>query len=173
MTRACIGLGTNLGDRERMIDDAIEAMATINALSIIATSSLWETEPVGPPQPRYLNAVCLVECALPPRALLDALQAIEARMGRVRSPQTRNGPRTIDLDILLLGDECIQEPGMVIPHPRLCERAFVLAPLLEIAPDWVHPASREPLASAFSALQGTDAGRGVAVWRARTASLRG
>jgi 2-amino-4-hydroxy-6-hydroxymethyldihydropteridine diphosphokinase len=133
MTLAYVGLGSNLGDRESLIRRAAEQ---IGALRL---SELRETEPWGyEKQPRFLNAVAEIETELPPRRLLDHLLDVEARLGRERvGPKW--GPRTIDLDLLLYGDEVVDEDGLTIPHPRLHERRFVLEPLAEIAPELVIP----------------------------------
>jgi 2-amino-4-hydroxy-6-hydroxymethyldihydropteridine diphosphokinase len=132
-----LGLGSNLGDREAAIDDALARLAG-RGVSVRARSSTWLTEPVGgPPQGWFLNAAVGVETRLEPAALLDAALAVEHEMGRVRAE--RNGPRTIDVDLLLFGDRRIDAPGLTVPHPRLHERRFVLAPLAEIAPLLVHP----------------------------------
>ena len=108
---------------------------------VLRTSRVYETEPVGgPPQPAYLNAVAEVETALDPRALLEACLAVEDDLGRVRTE--RWGPRTIDVDVLVYGDEVVEEPGLQIPHPRMHERAFVLVPLLELCHDPPLPGGR-------------------------------
>ena len=131
---AYVGIGTNLGDRAAHVAQALQALAAEPAIEFVKASSLYETAPVGKTdQPDFLNAVAALRTSLPPRALLDALLHIENRMGRVRN--LRWGPRVIDLDLLLYGDAQIQTPGLTIPHPRLRERAFVLIPLAEIAPD--------------------------------------
>jgi 2-amino-4-hydroxy-6-hydroxymethyldihydropteridine diphosphokinase len=132
-----LGLGSNLGDREAAIDDALARLAG-RGVSVRARSSTWLTEPVGgPPQGWFLNAAVGVETDLEPVDLLAAALAVEHEMGRVRAE--RNGPRTIDVDLLLFGDRRIDAPGLTVPHPRLHERRFVLAPLAEIAPTLVHP----------------------------------
>ncbi len=132
-----LGLGSNLGDREAAIASAIERLGE-RGFRTTLRSSLWLTEPVGgPPQGMFLNAVVGGETELGPEALLEACLATEREMGRVRAE--RNGPRTIDVDILLYGSERRDAPGLVIPHPRLHERRFVLAPLAEVAPRLVHP----------------------------------
>jgi len=134
---AYIGLGANLGDRRAQIEGALEAMAS-HGMRLIAVSPLYETEPWGvTDQPRFLNAACAVETDLPPHALLDALQAIERDMGRVRT--VPYGPRPIDLDILMYDDVRIDTERLSIPHPGMLERATVLVPLADIAPDRVHP----------------------------------
>jgi 2-amino-4-hydroxy-6-hydroxymethyldihydropteridine diphosphokinase len=128
MTIAYIGLGSNLGDRERLIREAAEL---IGALRL---SPLIETEPWGyVDQPMFLNAVAEVDTPLPARRLLDHLLDVERRLGRERVG-ARWGPRTIDLDLLLYGEETIDEPGLVVPHPRLMRREFVLKPLAELVP---------------------------------------
>lgn len=132
-----LGLGSNLGDREAAIEGALLRL-TAGGFHVTRQSSLWLTEPVGgPPQGWFLNAVVMGETALLPEALLEACLAAERELGRVRAE--RNGPRTIDVDILLFGEERRSSPGLVIPHPRLHERRFVLEPLAEIAPELVHP----------------------------------
>jgi 2-amino-4-hydroxy-6-hydroxymethyldihydropteridine diphosphokinase len=137
MAEVFIGLGGNLGDRAVNLERARSAL-TSGVLKPIAVSSLYETEPWGPvPQVRYLNQVMGAETALAPQELLTKLRAIEMGLGRDRSREQRYGPRTIDLDILLFDDVEVVEPGLEIPHPRLLERAFVLVPLFEIAPDLV------------------------------------
>ena len=128
MTCAYVGLGSNLGDREALIR---EAAARIGAIRL---SPIVETEPWGyADQPRFLNAVAELETELPPRELLGLLLEVERRLGRVRAGQ-RYGPRTIDLDLLLYGEERLQEPDLEVPHPRLHERLFVLEPLAELDP---------------------------------------
>ena len=134
--RAYLGLGTNLGDRAANIAGALRRMADFG--TVAAVSSLYETEPWGiAEQPKFLNAACLLMTALPPHDLLVALKHIEQAMGR--TPTVRNGPRLIDIDILFYDDVILATPGLTIPHARLHERSFVLRPLLEIAPDVVHP----------------------------------
>jgi 2-amino-4-hydroxy-6-hydroxymethyldihydropteridine diphosphokinase len=132
-----LGLGSNLGDREAEIAGALERLGA-RGFRTTLRGSLWLTEPVGgPPQGMFLNAVVGGETELGPGALLEACFATEREMGRVRAE--RNGPRTIDVDILLYGSVRLDTPGLVVPHPRLHERRFVLAPLAEIAPGLVHP----------------------------------
>ena len=134
MARAFVGLGANLGDRGGTIRAALARLD-----GVVAVSRLRETDPVGfEDQPRFLNGVAEVETELPPRALLDRLLAIERELGRTRDGP-RFGPRTIDLDLLLLGDLVLDEPGLTLPHPRLHERRFVLEPLAELAPELVVP----------------------------------
>lgn len=128
MTRAYVALGSNLGDREASIRRAAELIGASRL------SSIRETEPWGySDQPLFLNAVAEVETELAPRALLDLLLAVERDLGRTREGP-RYGPRTIDLDLVLYGEEVVDEPGLTVPHPRLHERRFVLEPLAELAP---------------------------------------
>ncbi|MGH2680875.1 MAG: 2-amino-4-hydroxy-6-hydroxymethyldihydropteridine diphosphokinase [Actinomycetota bacterium] len=135
---AYLGLGANLGERLTNLQAAVDALQREPGLRVAASSRVWETTPVGgPPQPDYLNAVIRVETDLSARDLLDAAHRVEARLGRVR--RERWGARSIDIDILLFGDERIDEPDLVVPHPRLSQRAFVLLPLLELDPDPVLP----------------------------------
>ncbi len=137
---AAVALGSNLGDRAAQIAAALERLRRLPGTTVRAASDPIETEPVGPvSQPNFLNAAALLETGLGPRALLDALLAVERDLGRTRSPGARWGPRAIDLDLLVFGDRVIHEPGLVIPHPRLHERAFVLEPLARIAPDLMVP----------------------------------
>jgi 2-amino-4-hydroxy-6-hydroxymethyldihydropteridine diphosphokinase len=135
MSRAYIGIGSNLGNREATIAEAMKQLGAERGIELVASSSLRETEPVGyESQPRFLNGAALVETELSPRALLGRLLAIERRLGRVRGEGPRFGPRTIDLDLLLYGEEVVDEPGLRVPHPRLHERRFVLEPLAELDP---------------------------------------
>lgn len=135
MTRAFVGLGSNLGDREALIARAVDAVGALRGTSVRALSRLRETEPVGiTAQPRFLNGVLAVDTSLAPRSLLDALLEIENSLGRDREGVPPGGPRTIDLDLLLYGKCRISEPGLELPHPRLHERRFVLEPLHELAP---------------------------------------
>lgn len=138
MTRAAIALGSNLDDPEAHVTRAFGELGSLPRTRLLAASTLHRTAPVGfADQPEFVNACALVDTGLGPRALLDALLAIEQRHGRVRAMP--NGPRTLDLDIVLYGDRVVEEPGLAIPHPRAHERAFVLAPLLEVWPDAVIP----------------------------------
>ncbi len=146
MTRAYVGLGANLGDREKAIRRASEL------LDAIRLSTIRETEPWGyVDQPAFLNAVVEVDTELTPRGLLDRLLEIESALGRTRDGP-RYGPRTIDLDLLLYGDERVDEPGLTVPHPRLHERLFVLEPLAELAPDAEVP-GRGPVLALLAKLQ--------------------
>jgi 2-amino-4-hydroxy-6-hydroxymethyldihydropteridine diphosphokinase len=133
--RAYVGLGSNLGDREATIRAAVLELDAAEGVDVVAVSTLVDTEPVGyTDQPRFLNGAAALESRLEPRELLDLLLAVEARFGRDRAAVPTQGPRTLDLDLLLYGDARIDEPGLEIPHPRLHERAFVLGPLAELDP---------------------------------------
>ena len=135
MTRSFVGLGANLEDPRGQIERAIELLAAEDGIELVAVSSLHETDPVGyEDQPRFLNGVAELRTSLSARELLERLLAVERRLGRVRGEGPRFGPRTIDLDLLLYGDELIDEPGLQIPHPRLHERRFALEPLAELDP---------------------------------------
>lgn len=145
MTRVYLGLGSNLGDRPANIATALDALVE-SAITVCAVSPLYESEPWGfVEQPRFLNAACAVETDRRPHPLLDLLKAIEKRMGRACSSgsasttEVRYGPRPIDLDILLYGDQCIDTPRLTVPHRFMLERAFVLVPLADIAPTVRHP----------------------------------
>jgi 2-amino-4-hydroxy-6-hydroxymethyldihydropteridine diphosphokinase len=129
-----VALGANLEDPERQVRSALNDLARLPETALIASSALYRTAPLGPPgQPDYINAVACLTTRLPPRALLEALQGIELAHGRQRDG-TRWGPRPLDLDILLYGDERIDEPGLRIPHPEMARRVFVLVPLADVAP---------------------------------------
>ncbi|MAJ58723.1 MAG: 2-amino-4-hydroxy-6-hydroxymethyldihydropteridine diphosphokinase [bacterium TMED88] len=151
--RAWIALGSNLGDRLQALERARARLTAHHAMSFQAASRLWETEPVGPPgQGPYLNAVLGLDCRLAAAALLELLLDLERALGRRREPSAlRWGPRLIDLDLLLLGSEQICQPGLEVPHPRLGERPFVLAPLNELAPELRPPGSARTVAELLSA----------------------
>ena len=134
LRQAYIALGANLRRPEEQVRAALEELAMMRDTRLMAVSSLYRSAAVGYlDQPEFVNAVAFVETALSPRNLLDALLEIERRYGRVR--EFPNAPRTLDLDIVLYGDDEVDEPGLRIPHPRMHERAFVIVPLAEIAPD--------------------------------------
>ena len=137
MATAYVGLGANLGDPARALRQAIEAVAQLPGTALARRSSFYRTAPVDAGGPDYLNAVIEIDTALPPHELLAALQSIEAGAGRERP--YRNAPRTLDLDLLVYGTETIDTPTLTVPHPRMVERAFVLVPLAEIAPQLVAP----------------------------------
>lgn len=131
--RAVLALGSNLGDRLRTLQDAVDALAATPGLEVVSVSPVYETAPVGGPgQPDYLNAVVLAETALPAGGLLDRAHEIEAAADRTR--EVRWGPRTLDIDVIAYGDQVIRDPALTLPHPRAHERAFVLAPWLDVDP---------------------------------------
>lgn len=132
-----IGLGANLGEREQGLLTAITALRHIDAVAVRRSSSLYDSAPVGPAQPRFLNAVVELECGLPPVRLLTILKHIEQEMGR--RPGERWGPRPIDLDILLWDGRVVAEPALQVPHLELHRRRFALEPLVELAPHALHP----------------------------------
>lgn len=132
--RVVFGLGSNLGDREAMLRAASEGLRRIPGATGWKASSTYETDPVGgPPQGRYLNAAVMIATDESPEALLRAAMRLESDHGRVR--RERNGPRTLDIDLLWIENEVVDLPSLQVPHPRLLERAFALLPLLEVAPD--------------------------------------
>lgn len=138
MTRAFVSLGSNLGDRKKNILEAVDRIRGIERTRLRRLSRLRATRPVGrSDQPPFLNAVAELDTELDPAALLDRLQGIESDLGRARAEHW--GPRTIDLDLLLVGDLQMATPRLVLPHPRIGERRFVLEPLAELAPDLVLP----------------------------------
>jgi 2-amino-4-hydroxy-6-hydroxymethyldihydropteridine diphosphokinase len=153
-TIAYIALGANLGDRLATLRDAAKLLAETHTVELLAASSAWDTAPVGPPdQPRYLNAAVAVRTTLGPRALLETLLEIERRFGRVRSGSQWTA-RTLDLDIIIFGNSTVAEPDLVLPHPRFRERAFVLLPLAEIAPEARDPVTGESVESLLRACPG-------------------
>jgi 2-amino-4-hydroxy-6-hydroxymethyldihydropteridine diphosphokinase len=147
---AAIGLGSNLGDRRAHLDFAISNLRLL--LADLKASRYYETEPVGvsAPQPRFLNAVAVGDAAMTPRELLDALLTIEQARHRQR-PHV-NAPRTLDLDLVLFGDAVIDEPGLVVPHPRFRERRFVLEPLAEVAPELRDPVTGQTIGQLLRSL---------------------
>jgi len=153
-TLAAIALGANLGDRSAAIASALTRLDGLPGIAVRAVSSLLETKAVGGPadQPDYLNACALLETTLGARALLERMLEIEAEHGRDRAREQPWGPRTLDLDLLTYGDRLIDEPGLTVPHARLTERWFVLAPLHEIAPDLVIPGTGRSVRGHLEAL---------------------
>ena len=130
---AYLGLGSNLGNRAAHLQRAIDRLAAAPGVTVVAVSAIYETDPVGgPEQGPFLNAVVAVDTDLAPRALLTLAHELEADAQRVRVEHW--GPRTLDVDVLIVGDETVAEPDLVVPHPRLWERGFVLAPLRDVAP---------------------------------------
>jgi 2-amino-4-hydroxy-6-hydroxymethyldihydropteridine diphosphokinase len=128
--RAYLGVGSNLGDRLAFLQSAVDGLAGTDGIEVVAVSAVYETDPVGPEQPEYLNAVVAVDTTLPAHSLLVVGQSLEVEAHRVRGE--RWGPRTLDVDVLFYGDALINEPDLVVPHPRWHERDFVLAPLADL-----------------------------------------
>jgi len=153
--RAWIALGANLGDRQATLQHAIARLNASPGIAVLRVSNWMETEPVGGPpgQPTYLNGAAALQTTLSPRQLLHELLRIEGELGRDRSSNERNLPRTIDLDLLLCEDEIISEAGLTLPHPRMHEREFVLGPLAEIAPDVLHPVYKKSIRMLLQELQ--------------------
>ena len=148
-----LGLGSNLGERRRQLGAALEGLEAAG-ISVSATSSVYETAPVGPveDQPAFLNMVARVESTLAPLALLDACLEVERLLGRQREGAVAKGPRSIDVDLLLMGQRVAHHPGLDLPHPELARRAFVLQPLLELDPELVDPRDGEPLRKSLTPL---------------------
>lgn len=148
--RAYVALGSNLGDRALYLLEGLARLSRLPGTRLLRLSPVYETLPVGPPQPLYLNQVAELETTLPPEDLLDALLEVEKALGRVR--RERWGPRTLDLDLLLYGDRVLDTSRLVLPHPRLHERAFVLVPLCDLIPGARHPLLGKTFAELLEAL---------------------
>ncbi len=153
MARAYLGLGTNLGNKQENLEKALDFLNSYGQFQVLKVSSFYETEPVGyEDQDKFLNAAVVGETILSPHELLDLCHEIENHLKRVRI--IRWGPRTIDVDILLYDSrEILDEPRLIIPHPRMIEREFVLAPLAEIAPEAVHPGTGKSIAALLRELK--------------------
>jgi 2-amino-4-hydroxy-6-hydroxymethyldihydropteridine diphosphokinase len=135
---AFLGLGSNVGDRLATLQHAVDLLAAVPRIDVRRTSRVWETDPVGgPPQPDFFNLVAEIDTGLEPVELLEAANGVEATLGRTRD--VRWGPRTIDIDILLIDRLTIHDDRLTVPHPRMLERAFVVMPLLELTPDPILP----------------------------------
>ncbi len=141
MAKVLLALGSNIGDRAATLRSAVQHIAQLPGTTVLAVSSFIETEPVGGPpgQGKYLNGAMMIETPLSPWDILPLLLDIERHLGRDRSREVRNGPRTADIDLLFYDEQIIDTPGLAVPHPRLHERKFVLEPLMQIAPDFMHP----------------------------------
>ena len=152
--RVLIGLGSNRGDKKENLRRALQELEARGLGRVLKKSSLWRTEPVGMEDAEdFLNAAALIETSLSPQELLQGLLEIEKHLGRTRTPSRTPEPRRLDLDLLLIEQQQIQQPGLEIPHPRLHQRRFALAPLNEIAGDWVHPVLHQSLAVLLSKLR--------------------
>lgn len=151
LTGQCaIALGSNLGDSRAILEAALATLAATPDINLQAKSSWYRTTAVGPPQPDYINGCALLHVQTPPQMLLETLLGIEAQFGRVR--REKWGARSLDLDLLLYDDLILDTPTLQLPHPRMKERAFVLVPLVEIAPDWVEPVSGCAIAELIQAV---------------------
>ena len=148
--RAYVGLGSNLGDRAAHLLLGLSALSRLPETRLLRLSPVYETDPVGPPQPPYLNMVAELETELSPKGLLAEMLRVEKALGRER--RERWGPRTLDLDLLLYGDLVLEEEGLSVPHPRLHERAFVLVPLLDLLPEGRHPLLGQSFAELLASL---------------------
>ncbi|NJK68868.1 MAG: 2-amino-4-hydroxy-6-hydroxymethyldihydropteridine diphosphokinase [Microcoleus sp. CSU_2_2] len=142
--KCAIALGSNLGDSLEILKSAIATLNHTPGITVKSHSSWYQTAPIGPPQPDYINACAILEVELQPEQLLATLLEIEIKFNRLR--REKWGPRTLDLDLLLYDNLILETPTLTLPHPRMTERAFVLVPLAEIAPDWVHPVTGNSIA---------------------------
>lgn len=145
-----IALGSNLGDSQAILEQSLQVLSHIGGIRRLAVSQWYRTVAIGPPQPDYLNGCTLLETCFSPEALLAQLLSIERQFGRQR--RERWGARTLDLDLILYSDRCLELSYLQVPHPRFSERAFVLVPLAEIAPDWVDPRSQKTIAELLEAV---------------------
>ncbi|MGC9503521.1 2-amino-4-hydroxy-6-hydroxymethyldihydropteridine diphosphokinase [Baaleninema sp.] len=152
--RAAIALGSNLGDSLAILMGSIDTLFRHPQIAEVARSPWYRTQPVGPPQPEYINGCVVVEVTLSPDALLKVLLDIESRFDRVR--RERWGPRTLDLDVILYGDRILDTPDLQIPHPRFRDRAFVLVPLADVAPHWIDPVSGQSVTDLLKAVDCSD-----------------
>lgn len=148
--KCAIALGSNLGDSRAILEAALETLAATPDITLKASSSWYQTKAIGPPQPDYINGCVLLHVQTEPQQLLETLLGIEAQFGRIR--RERWGPRSLDLDLLLYDDLILETPTLQLPHPRMRERAFVLVPLAQIAPDWIEPVSGIAIAQLLQAV---------------------
>jgi 2-amino-4-hydroxy-6-hydroxymethyldihydropteridine diphosphokinase len=152
--RCAIALGSNLGDSRAILEDAIQRLQQVPGIHVAQRSTWYRTKPIGPPQPDYLNGCAIIQTLLSPPLLMQTLLNIEGEFGRVRG--VKNGPRTLDLDFLWAEDQILDTPALQLPHPRMAERAFVLVPLAEIAPEWVHPILGKAIADLLKTVDCSD-----------------
>ncbi len=145
-----IALGSNMGDSLGILTAAIDRLNAQEGIIVKKVSQWYKTRPVGPPQPDYLNGCAILTVNLPPLSLLDQLLEVEEEFGRERS--VKWGPRTLDLDLLLYDSLIIDLPKLQVPHPLMIDRSFVLVPLAEIAPDWIHPTAKTSIANLLERL---------------------
>ncbi len=150
LNQCAIALGSNLGNSLVTLEQSLKILSQTPGINLVAVSRWYLTKPIGPPQPDYLNGCAILAVQQTPEELLVLLQAIELQFGRVRSRESRWGARTLDLDIILYDDLIINNSDLIIPHPRMRERAFVLVPLSEIAADWQEPVSQKAIAQLVS-----------------------
>jgi 2-amino-4-hydroxy-6-hydroxymethyldihydropteridine diphosphokinase len=142
-TPVAIALGSNLGDSKTLVETALDLLNHTPYIQVKTCSSWYQTAPIGPPQPDYINGCAILDVQLKPDTLLETLLAVETQLGRVR--RERWGPRTLDLDLLLFDNLIWETSTLEIPHPRMRERAFVLVPLAEIAPNWIDPVTQKTI----------------------------
>jgi 2-amino-4-hydroxy-6-hydroxymethyldihydropteridine diphosphokinase len=152
--RAFVAVGSNLGDRWARLAGAARALRPAPGVAVVRASRVWDTAPIGPPQPRYLNAVLELETTRTPLALLRLLREVEQAAGRTRD--VRWGPRTLDLDLLLQGELVVRTPELTLPHPEMARRRFVLAPLAELRPDLAVPGADASVAALLAAAPALD-----------------
>lgn len=150
MAKCAIALGSNLGDSLNTLESSLTVLNSTPGINLLKVSRWYQTKPVGPPQPDYLNGCATFNVEQKPEELLTLLQATELQFGRVRTEKW--GARTLDLDILLYDDLIMETPNLIIPHPRMNERAFVLVPLAEIAADWQEPKTGKAIAKLASTI---------------------
>lgn len=151
--RVAIALGSNLGDSRAIVESALKTLAHTSGMTLLRQSPFYQTTAVGPPQPDYVNACAICTTNLDPHAVLGLLLQIEQTFGRVR--RERWGARLLDLDLLLYEQQILNSPDLQIPHPRMTERAFVLVPLADIAPDWVEPVTGQAIAQLVQQVDST------------------